>query len=446
MKRLLDWHLAQWKQAGHRKPLLVRGARQVGKTYGVRRLGESFPHMVEVNFERKKEACRVFEKDLVPARIVEELSVLHGQQIVPGKTLLFLDEIQECPSAIQALRYFYEEMPGLHVAAAGSLLDFALEKTGLPVGRVESLYVYPLSFAEFLIAIGERPLVRAILEQTPGAAMAPAIHSKALDLVGQYLAIGGMPEAVSRWQESQSALDAFSVHLQLAETYQQDFQKYAKRHQMKYLDLLLSEIPRHVGQQFKYRGIHGEYKKRELAPCLDLLCLANVVHKVQHSAGNGLPLGAETNADWFKLIFLDTALCQAILGLDLGAWFLDPNKAFANQGVIVEAFVGQEILCYSAPNRRANLYFWKADAGGQAEVDYLIDHANRVIPIEAKSRDGRTLKSVHRFLEKHPDAPYGIRFSTLDYSIYGKIDSRPLYSVMSLAHPEQLASLQALLG
>jgi hypothetical protein len=253
-----------------------------------------------------------------------------------------------------------------------------------------------------------------------------------------------MPEAVAKWIQTKSPLESFKVHHQLADTYRQDFQKYAKKHQIKYLDSLFNEIPRHVGKQFKYTEIHGEYKKRELAPCLDLLCLANVVHKIHHSAGNGLPLGAESNNEWFKIIFLDVALCQAILGLDLSAWFLDCREAFVNRGEIVEAFIGQELLCYSIPFRRTDLYFWKAETPGQAEVDFLYDYKSNIVPIEAKSGDGRTLKSMHRFLDSHSHSPYGVRFSAQNYSIFQKIDSRPLYAAASMANEEQKESLKSL--
>lgn len=444
MKRLMDWHLKQWQTDPHRKPLLIRGARQVGKTYGVRQLGNNFENLVEINFERRKEANRIFEKNLVPERIIQELSLFSGEQIVPGKTLLFLDEVQECPEAIQSMRYFFEEMPSLHLIAAGSLLDFALEKIGLPVGRISSLYVYPLSFMEFLVAIGETLVAEAILIQEKSVPMADVIHSKLLDLVGQYLSIGGMPEAVARWVQTKSPLESFKVHQQLADTYRQDFQKYAKKHQIKYLDALFNEIPRHVGKQFKYSEIHGEYKKRELAPCLDLLCLANVVHKVHHSAGNGLPLGAESNHEWFKIVFLDTALCQTILGLDLSAWFLNSREAFINRGEIVEAFIGQELLCYAFPYRKTDLYFWKTETSSQAEVDFLCDYKNNIVPVEVKSGDGRTLKSMHRFLDTHANSSYGIRFSAQNYSVFQKVDSRPLYATVSLAHEEQKESLKSL--
>ena len=235
------------------------------------------------------------------------------------------------------------------------------------------------------------------------------------------------------------------MHHQLADKYRQDFKKYGSKYKIKYLEVLFNEIPHHIGTQFKYSKIHGEYKKRELSPCLDLLCFANVVHKIHHSAGHGLPLGAESNNEWFKIIFLDTALCQAILGLDLASWFLNPGMEFANRGKIVEAFIGQEILCYSIPYKRTDLYFWKGQTHSQAEVDFLYDYKSSIIPIEVKSGDGRTLKSLHRFLELHPKSTYGIRFSVQNYSIFQKIDSRPLYAIATLAHAEQIESMKALL-
>lgn len=399
--------------------------------------------LLKLILNSKKNVCKIFEKDLVPERILEELILFSRQPIIPGKTLLFFDEIQACPDALLALRYFYEQMPHLHVLAAGSLLEFTLEKIGIPVGRVTSLFMYPLSFMEYLVALGENLLVAEILKSTQ---FSETIHTKALDLLGQYLAIGGMPEATASWIETKNALEVFKIHHHLIDDYRQDFQKYAKKHQIVYLEELFDKIPRLVGQQFKYTAIHGEYKKRELAPCLNLLCLANVAHKIHHSAGNGLPLGAESNANWFKIMFLDTALCQATLGLDLASWILDQSNTFVNRGMIIESFVAQELLCYSPAYRKAELYFWKEEGASQAEVDFLYDYKNEIIPIEAKSGDGRSLKSLHLFLKKHPSSSYGVRFSPQNYSMFDAISSRPLYAVVSLAHEEQKESLLFICG
>ncbi len=445
MKRLIDWHLKKWKDNQYRKPLIIRGARQVGKTYSIRKLGETFGNLLEINFELVKDAKKIFEKDLKPERILRELSLLSGQKIIPGKTLLFFDEVQEAPEAVKSLRYFFEKVPDLHIIAAGSLLEFILEKIGMPVGRVTSLYLFPLSFLEFLSAIKNNLLIEEILHHKEGEEINEAIHKKLLNLLGQYLAIGGMPEAISRWLVSDDPKSSFEVHHQLVESYKQDFQKYAKKHQIKYLDQLFGQIPRLIGKQFKYSEIHGEYRKRDLAPCLDFLCNANVVHKITHSASFGLPLGAEVNPEWFKIIFLDVALCQALLGLDLSTWFLDPMKHFINQGHIAEAFVGQELLCYAWPQKHNELFFWKREKrGSMAEIDYVFDYQNQIVPIEVKSQHGSTLKSMFLFLESHSKISYGIRFSAHNYSIMNKVDTRPLYAVASLAHDQQKESIRSL--
>lgn len=445
MKRQADYHLQQWKIDLNRKPLILRGARQVGKTFAVRTLAKQFPNYVELNFEKTKEAHAIFKKNLDPHRIITEIKVLFRQPIVPGETLLFFDEIQECPDAITTLRYFFELMPELHVIAAGSLLDFAIEKVGIPVGRVSSFYMFPLSFMEFLSAMGYQLAAQAILHQPPGEPMPESIHALLLELLGQYLAIGGLPETVFQWSKTKDLIECHKILHRIADTYRQDFDKYAKKHQIKYLDVLFNQIPHFVGEQFKYSRIHGDYQKRELAPCLELLIRANVIHKVHYTAAHGSPLGAETNLEWFKLLFLDVALCQTILGADLGTWLLDKTQAYVKQGNIIEAFVGQELLCYSMSYAKSTLYFWKRDKrGSQAELDYLYPCEGKILPLEAKAKDRTALKSMHLFLQEHPEIPHGIRFSLLNYSRFDRIDSRPLYAVCSLAHPEQKQSLEAL--
>lgn len=443
MKRLIDWHLMTWKEEPRRKPLLLKGARQIGKTYSVRQLGKHFESFVEINFELTPESKTIFEKDLHPERIIWELGLLSNTTITPGKTLLFLDEVQAAPQAILALRYFYELMPELHVIAAGSLVDFAVEKVGMPVGRINMLYVYPLSFMEFLAATSNPQFITAILGQQQLSAI---LHDKLLDLLGHYLAIGGMPEAVRAWVETHDPRASYEAQQGLTETYRQDFPKYAKRHQLSYLDILFHQIPHFIGNQFKYTEIHGDYKKRELAPCIDLLRRANVIHQITHTSANGLPLGSEVNLNWFKLIFLDVGIAQSLLGLDLPAWFLNPDKDLINRGGIAEAFVGQELLAYGSPKSRNELYFWKRESkSAQSEVDYVYDFQHEILPIEVKSGHGSTLRSMHHFLEGHQKSKAGLRFWSENYLMADKIDSRPLYAVATLAHPDQIKAISSLI-
>ncbi len=430
MKRLIDHHLLEWSRQKGLKPLLLRGARQIGKTYAVRQLGTKFDSFIELNLEFDPQIKNLFKGDLDPKRITRDISLLTGKQIVPGKTLLFFDEIQEEPQALQALRYFYEMMPELHVVAAGSLLDFAIEFVGMPVGRVQSLYMYPMSFLEFLHALDETVLLDALMTHDTDEPMSDVAHRKLLKLVYHYLAIGGMPEIVKAWVDTQDPKQCFALGQSLVNAYRQDFSKYSRRLQIKYLDTLFDNVPLQLGKKFKYSALEGDFRKRELSPCLDLLSTAGVVHKVFHSSAQGLPLGAQADPQTFKVLFLDVALAQSILGLDLGEWFLEVDEQLINKGEIAEAFVGQELLAYSNPAQKKTLYYWqRTERGSQAEIDYVTSIKENIVPIEVKSGKGTTLKSMHMFLQKHPKASYGIKFSTQNYSLFENIHSYPLYAI-----------------
>src|SRR5579871_1501623 len=252
MKRIIDYHLRSWKNDPYRKPLLVRGARQIGKTFSIRNLGASFEHFVEINLEERPEAVIIFEKNLDPERIVAELSAITGKDIRPGSTLLFIDEIQMMPRAITALRYFYEKMPELHVIAAGSLLDFAIEEVGISVGRVQFLYMFPLSFIEFLAALGNTILIKEILSHDPTKEISDVIHRHILALLGDYCALGGMPYVVQLWQKKKDPLACAQIHSEIINAYRQDFTKYAKKSHIPYVELIFNAIPMQMSKKFKY--------------------------------------------------------------------------------------------------------------------------------------------------------------------------------------------------
>lgn len=433
MKRFVDEELMAWKNVSYRKPLLLRGARQVGKTYAAQQLGKQFSSFVQINLEAQPEARKIFEKDLDAHRIMRDLSLFVTAPIIPGETLLFIDEIQITPRAVTALRYFYEQIPQLHVIAAGSLLDFAIEQVGIPVGRVESLYLYPLSFLEFLLSMHSDILVQEIVSHPADQPLSEPVHSKILSILAEYIAIGGMPGVVDCWIGTKDPSRCFDLHHVLLDTYRQDFVKYAAKHQIQYVDVMFNNIPQQLGRKFKYSAIEGDYRKRELAPALELLETAGVVHKVTHSSGQGIPLGATVDPQNYKVIFLDIALSQALLGLELESWFLDPQQAFINKGELVEAFVGQELLAYANPHAKSHLYYWQRNApSSTAEVDYLIQSGEKIVPIEVKSGAGSTLRSLNLFLESHPNSPRGIRFSTQNYSVFGAIQSFPLYAVAAI--------------
>ena len=436
MERSINVYLNQWVKSSPRKPLLLRGARQVGKTFAARELGKQFKHFVEISFEIERECQSVFDKNLKPDRIIRDLSLIIGKSIIPGETLLFMDEIQEVPLAVTALRYFYEKMPELAVIAAGSLLDFALEKVGMPVGRVDSLYMYPLSWLEFLRVQNKDMLASAIFDYSPNNPPSDVVHEELLKLLGEYCAIGGMPEVVQEWVNTQDYHRCFRIQQSLLEAYRQDFEKYSKKHQIKYVELLFDQVPRQMSKRFKFSDVPGEYRKRELQPCLDLLNKAGVVHIVNHASAQGLPLGAEVDLNKFKAIFLDVGLAQVSLGLDVKEWFLNSPQAFINAGNLNEALIGQELLAYSNPFQKQNLYYWhKESSNSQAEVDYILQIKGDIIPIEVKSGTMGHLKSLREFLKTHPKTQYAVRFSKHNYSKYENLYSYPLYAVAKLLKP-----------
>lgn len=440
MHRIIDFYLRQWANDSRHKPLIIRGARQVGKTHAVRDLGKNFENFIEINFELTPKINEIFEQDLDPDRIIRAISLISGKNVIVGKTLLFFDEIQESPKAIMALRYFFEKMPGLHVIAAGSLLDFALEEISVPVGRVIFFYMHPMSFIEFLKALKQELLIEEIINHDIHETIPLVVHQKLLDYLGIYLAIGGMPEVVQCWLDTNQIQECQQIQYSLIAAYKQDFQKYAKKHQLKYINLMFDKIPILLGNHIKFTHFSNEYRKRELEPCLDLLRKANIVQKISHSSGNGIPLGAESSFDKFKLIFLDIALTQTILGIKLEDWFLNSTVEFVNKGSVTEAFIGQELLAYSHPMQQSELYYWhREERSSSAEVDYLIQAGESIIPIEAKSGSGSTLKSIKLFLQKHPNSPFGVRFSTHNYSVFDQIHSYPLYAVAGLVFSDKEA-------
>jgi len=440
--RFVDLELIKWRDRENRKPLLLRGARQVGKTFAVRKLGQDvFDAYVEINCEELESACKtIFENDLNPERILRELSLLANIKIIPGRTLLFIDEIQIVPRAILALRYFYEKIPELHVIAAGSLIEFALEKVGVPVGRIDSLYMYPMTWIEFLLANDKKLLHEAINNHDINNPMPEVAHKQLLKILGEYFALGGMPEVVATWVKQADALQCFKIQQALINDYKQDFEKYTNKYQIKYVTSLFDQIPRQLGQKFKFHQTPGEFRKRELAPSFELLVKAGIVHPTYQTSAQGLPLGADANLDNFKAIFVDIGLAQAILGLDLKEWIISPNEAFINQGNIVEAFVGQEILAYAYMFQKKELYYWHREARtSSAELDYVMQINNDIIPIEVKSGKTGKIKSLREYLKTHPNTAYAIKFSSQNYSEFEGLRSYPLYAIAkALNIPQEL--------
>ena len=314
IERSIDALLIEWKNSSSLKPLLLRGARQVGKSCAVKHLGETFDYYIEVNFEKRPDMKNVFERIHDVHDLANSLGMLYNVPVVAGKTLLFLDEIQDCEPAIRSLWTFKEDFPGLHVIAAGSLLEFALQELpSFGVGRIRSLFVYPFSFDEFLQAEGKTAWVKAKQNADYERPLLTALHNDLVQHYRTFLIVGGMPASVAAWvqthdyRECQTELDDIQL------TYYDDFQKYAKKVDPTLLRNTLQSVVLQIGNKFTYSKVEGAYRAEEIKKALKLLCDAGIVKRVNHTAANGLPLGAETNDKFRKYIYLDSALFNVFL-------------------------------------------------------------------------------------------------------------------------------------
>lgn len=429
-KRLIDKSLSEWTRDTNRKPLLLRGARQVGKSSAVRQLATQFEHFVELNFEETPALKTYFMGDLNPHRIVESLSIHFGKTILPGKSLLFFDEIQACPAAISSLRFFYEKMPELHLVAAGSLLEFALQS--LPsygVGRVRSLFVYPFSFDEFLTAMGEQLLLEAKQNAGFQNALPDYIHEKLLDYLKRFLLTGGMPEAVAKYVETRQMVETQRILDDLYIALKADFAKYKNSVPPTRLVEVLESVVRQTGGKFVFNKASASANHGQIKEALDLLIMSGLVLPVTHTAANGIPPGAEIDPKKRKMILLDTGIYQRILGLNLADFLFDPASTLVNKGVIAEQFWGLEFLKYNSPFTQPDLYYWHRELPtANAEVDYIVQKGATLLPIEVKSSGKGSMQSLRQFL-KEKNKPFGYRFSLENFSEYQDVKVMPLYAV-----------------
>jgi hypothetical protein len=433
MRRALEKDLLEWKSRSTRLPLLLRGARQVGKTYLVEQFArEHFPQAVTINFELQPELASCFDS-LEPAEILNSLTLLHRQKITPGDTLLFLDEIQECPNAIRALRYFKEKLPELHVIAAGSLLEFTLNDPGfrMPVGRVESLYLYPLSFKEFLLAMGYQDL-HDYLEQVAFKTIIPdAVHQHLLKLVREYMVLGGMPAVLQAYLTSQNMHDCQLLQAALLNTYRNDFGKYAGRTNHKYLQRLFEKAPGLVAEHFKYAKVDPDMRSRDIKTAFEALRYAGLIYPVYATTAAGLPLISLVNEKKFKLLFLDIGLLNKTRGA-AAELLLDKENILMHQGALAEQFVGQELIAYASAYEEANLYFWHREKrSSQAEVDYITTYGASIVPIEVKAGTTGRLKSLNLFMQER-NIVRGVRISQSPLQLEKNILSLPLYMMGEL--------------
>lgn len=433
MQRSLEPVLKKWKKQSDRLPLILRGARQVGKSFIIEKFGkENFEQLVTCNFEFRPDLIRCFD-NFDPLSICAKLEVAFKTKIIPGKTLLFLDEIQNCPKAIIALRYFKEKLPALHVISAGSLLEFVLheEKFSFPVGRVQFLFLKPLSFYEYLISQNHHSLVEMLEQISLKQPLDPFIHEQLLLTLREYFLIGGMPAVVRSFLKTKSFFECQIILSGLLETYRADFSKYATKAQHKYLQLFFEKSPGLVCKSFKYAHISSEFRASDLKVSLEQLGWAGLVYKVIATSASGIPLQVHAKENKFKLLFLDIGLMNCVNKLDLQTVW-DTDLMQINSGIQAEQFVGQELLAYADPYTNAQLYYWNRDKkGAMAEIDYVMQVRDNIVPIEVKAGTTGTLKSLAQFLLEKK-RPFGIRISQHPLSFHEQILSIPLYLIHQL--------------
>ncbi len=426
---MIEQNLLEWKSSQRRKPLLMRGARQVGKTYSVEKFGhEYFDRLAYVNLEKNLDWHRIFSGNLDVHRILAELEIVLNTKITPGKTLLFLDEIQSCPRAIMALRYFYEDSPDLHVIAAGSLLEFAFGDISFPVGRVQHVELFPVNFAEYLWAVGKEHAAEVVLASP--RRVEDSIHDLLLHELRRYFFVGGMPESVAVYVKTGSIRECFAVHKEICDSFREDFSKYARRANPHCLDAVFQGVARKVGSQVKYTRLAAGYAVSTIKRAFDLLCKARVISKVSSASPAGLPLGATASSKKFKALMVDIGLWHHLCGLKVDREFALNDLLAIYRGAMAEQFVGQELMV----SQESDIYYWSRQArGSQAEVDYLAVVDGSILPVEVKSSSAGRLKSMHMLLQTHPDCPGGLVFSCAPYAELPeqKLTFLPLYYAFS---------------
>ena len=435
MKRLAETQLIQWRDSPRRKPLIVRGARQVGKAWLIEKVfGDKFDKIATVNLELHRDVHKHFQESLAPQRILQALEFITGR-VSPGRTLLFLDEIQACPRAITALRYFYEEMPELHVVAAGSLLEFAFGEISVPVGRVQYLHLSPMTFYEYLLALGKDVIAEKLL--VPPADLSPLIQQDILRELKTYFLVGGMPEAVKTYRDSSSFLETFRLQSDILDSYQQDFHKYTPRVSVECLDTVLTATAKSVGDQLKYTHLDLDHNHKTNRKAFELLVKAKIIHKIPSCDPSGLPLGG-SGGKRFKACMLDIGLMQRLCGMDAQAELGRDSLLSMYRGRLAEQFVAQEMIAWHV----RQLHYWsRAAKSSSAEVDCLAVRKGKIYPVEVKSGPAGKLRSLHLMLGAYPNCEQGwvLRDGPYQELPAQKLVFWPLYATPQLGSREQLS-------
>jgi predicted AAA+ superfamily ATPase len=413
IKRYSENYLLQWYSKKSRKPLVIRGARQVGKSTLVREFSKNCGHsLLEINLEKHLNMEDVFKR-LNITEILNEISLITGKPLnAKSGDILFLDEIQATPSAIPALRYLYEEKPELHVIAAGSLLEFTLKDHhySMPVGRIEYLYLGPISFYEYVTAKNSGHLVNYLQNYNLGNDFSLEAHQQLCILLREYIIIGGMPEAIAVYLDSEDMTQALQVHHSILDTYRYDFHKYATGTSLQRLQRVYDYVPAAVGEKIKYSNINPTWQAREIRSAIERLEHAGVIFKVHCTSGAGIPLEANADSKIFKTYFLDVGLMNTASGMKSLSRDEFLSIRFINEGKIAEQFIAQHLRFEKEMYIRPQLHYWLREKRKKnAEIDFLIQPGRFPVPVEVKAGKSGGLKSLHLFCKMY-DINTAVRF------------------------------------
>lgn len=431
MYRKVFEQLKNWKQSDVRKPLIIYGARQIGKTYSMLEFGQAeYDNVAYFNLENNSDLVSIFEKDLNPERIFAELAILKSVSIIPERTLIILDEIQTCERALTFLKYVNEEANEYHVVAAGSLLGLALNRGNFsfPVGKVDTLNMYPMTFDEFLIAAGEKKLVDFITKAVNNVApLSDALHDKALELYRTYLVVGGYPEGVSRYIEKRDFDHVRAIQGNIADAYIADMAKYSTPTDMVKAIAAYNSLPSQLAKdnsKFMYSVIGSSARAKDYESALGWLISAGVVIKCNKVLEGNMPLKIYEDALSFKMYYSDVGLLSMKAGVPAKNIIHNLQISDKMRGMLAENYVAQELWA-----KGITPYYWASD--NQAEVDFVIQIRDLVIPLEVKSADNVRARSLGIYKNKF--APeYSVRVSVRNIGFENGIKSIPLYALFAL--------------
>lgn len=427
MERLVFQKLIQWKNNPLRKPLILNGARQVGKTWLLQELGDKYYTKVAYFVCRKNNNLKeVFSADFNTDRILRALRALSGIDITPGDTLIVLDEVQDIPEAIESLKYFCEEAPDYHIAVAGSLLGISLHKNvSYPVGKVDEINIYPLSFAEFLLAKGEQEAYRLLTEGD--FSTTNLIHEKYVDLLRQYYYVGGMPEAVKIFVETDGLQAVRNVHKAILSGYEKDFSKHAPKEQVARIRLVWQTLPSQLfkeNKKFIYGSLKHGARAKDFEIAIQWLVDAGLVYKVPLCKELKLPLKVYEDTSAFKLFTLDIGLLGAMVGTEAKQVLINNGIFTEYKGGMTEQYVLEEMKS----NGEENIFYHKTDDGTRLEIDFMIQHEGKLLPIEVKAEGNVRANSLSNLLKSNPDL-HAIRYSMKPYIEQGQLTCYPLYAI-----------------